>query len=241
MCHVWDDQPIPKRQVNVVARPLSRRCFTLQVLSQRPTNFASLRRNGDCHAEWQHEGWQPQVPGRRRMAPVARLPLWDWYHNTIQICFGTCVATSQLSISQTAVSKPPVDVLLHLCEHNSSQRGAMQPFRSAAARPVLAAARSRRALQCRAGNLLVEILGSGVGAAAVTAVTTFTSENRDAEIERLQASESAPHRTTFGHSPETRRPADNQIPNTSQLHQVPVRAACNKVSRVQAAADPQCM
>jgi hypothetical protein len=37
--------------------------------------------------------------------------------------------------------------------------------------------------------VLLELLGSGVGAAAVTAVTTFTSENRDAEIERLQTPE----------------------------------------------------
>lgn len=66
----------------------------------------------------------------------------------------------------------------------SLQRRAAQPFRTARASP--AAPRSRKQMQCRAGNLLVEILGSGVGAAAVTAVTTFTSENRDAEIERLQ-------------------------------------------------------
>ncbi len=40
--------------------------------------------------------------------------------------------------------------------------------------------------QCHAGNLLLEILTSSVGAAAVGAVTTFTSEKRDEEIERLQ-------------------------------------------------------
>lgn len=60
----------------------------------------------------------------------------------------------------------------------------MQPLRTVRATP--AAPRSRRQVQCRAGNLLVEILGSGVGAAAVIAVTTFTSEKRDEEIERLQ-------------------------------------------------------
>jgi hypothetical protein len=68
--------------------------------------------------------------------------------------------------------------------HSSLQRQAGQPFRTARVSP--AAPRSRRHLQCRAGNVLLELLGSGVGAAAVTAVTTFTSENRDAEIERLQ-------------------------------------------------------
>ena len=67
---------------------------------------------------------------------------------------------------------------------SSLQRQTAQPFRTIRAAP--AAPRSRRHLQCRAGNLLLELLGSGVGAAAVTAVTTFTSENRDAEIERLQ-------------------------------------------------------
>lgn len=67
---------------------------------------------------------------------------------------------------------------------SSLQRRTAQPFRTVRAAP--AAPRSRRHLQCRAGNLLVELLGSGVGAAAVTAVTTFTSENRDQEIERLQ-------------------------------------------------------
>lgn len=67
------------------------------------------------------------------------------------------------------------------------QRRSTQPFRTA--RPSLAAPRARGQLQCRAGNLLLEILGSSVGAAAVTAVTTFTSENRDDEIERLQTPE----------------------------------------------------
>lgn len=70
---------------------------------------------------------------------------------------------------------------------SSVHRRAAQPFR--AGRATLAPPRSRGSLQCRAGNLLVELLGSGVGAAAVTAVTTFTSENRDEEIERLQTPE----------------------------------------------------
>ncbi|KAG2443758.1 hypothetical protein HXX76_002104 [Chlamydomonas incerta] len=40
-------------------------------------------------------------------------------------------------------------------------------------------------------NLFVNILGSGLAGAAVAAVTTFTSENKDKEIERIQTVEGA--------------------------------------------------
>lgn len=40
-------------------------------------------------------------------------------------------------------------------------------------------------------NLFVNILGSGMAGAAVAAVTTFTSENKDAEIERIQTVDGA--------------------------------------------------
>lgn len=52
--------------------------------------------------------------------------------------------------------------------------------------PRLTAHRERKHLQCNAGNLLVEILASSVGAASVVAITTFTSENKMKEIDRLQ-------------------------------------------------------
>lgn len=78
-----------------------------------------------------------------------------------------------------------------LCCRSSlqQQRRPTRPFRTA--RPAQAAPRGRKQLQCRAGNLLVELIGSSVGAAAVTAVTTFTSEKRDDEIERLQVNTAA--------------------------------------------------
>lgn len=41
-------------------------------------------------------------------------------------------------------------------------------------------------MQCNAGNPLVEILASSVGAASVVAITTFTSEKKWNEVERLQ-------------------------------------------------------
>lgn len=41
-------------------------------------------------------------------------------------------------------------------------------------------------MQCNAGNLLVEVLASSVGAASVVAITTFTSEKKWDEVERLQ-------------------------------------------------------
>ena len=72
-----------------------------------------------------------------------------------------------------------------------------------------AAPRSRKNLQCRAGNLLLELVGSGVGAAAVTAVTTFTSENRDAEIDRLQVRDSL-------HPPLLRHSAWGELPSGLQ-------------------------
>ena len=82
--------------------------------------------------------------------------------------------------------------------HSSLQRNSTQPFRTVRASPAVP--RSRRHLQCRAGNVLLELLGSGVGAAAVTAVTTFTSEDRDAEIERLQVHH-AHHARASGYTP----------------------------------------
>lgn len=71
---------------------------------------------------------------------------------------------------------------------SSLQRRGPHPFRSVQ-RPNPATPRARRQLQCHASNLLVEILASSVSAAAVAAVTTFTSEKRDDEIERLQTPE----------------------------------------------------
>ena len=41
-------------------------------------------------------------------------------------------------------------------------------------------------MKTRAANILLDVVGSGVGGAVAAAASTFTSENREAEIERLQ-------------------------------------------------------
>lgn len=67
----------------------------------------------------------------------------------------------------------------------SLQRPDVRPLRCSRSLQS-AAPRDRRQLKCNAGNLLVEILASSVGAAGVVAITTFTSENKMKEIDRLQ-------------------------------------------------------
>jgi hypothetical protein len=58
--------------------------------------------------------------------------------------------------------------------------------------PVIAAPARRVAAQAFDDtNLFVNILGSCVAGAAVAAVTTFTSENKDSEIERIQTVDGA--------------------------------------------------
>ena len=130
---------------------------------------------------------KPQAPSFR--CTVGHLLLSNMlYYYAIWFAYALlCTSSGLHSRMAQGIPMSHASDCVSLWIHSSLQRQAGQPFRTARVSP--AAPRSRRHLQCRAGNVLLELLGSGVGAAAVTAVTTFTSENRDAEIERLQVFE----------------------------------------------------
>ncbi|GFR47494.1 hypothetical protein Agub_g9223, partial [Astrephomene gubernaculifera] len=58
-------------------------------------------------------------------------------------------------------------------------------------RPVVLPQRRRVAAAAGDTNLFLNLIGSGLAGAAVAAVTTYTSENKDKEIERIQTVDGA--------------------------------------------------
>ena len=96
-----------------------------------------------------------------------------------------CSLSAKLSMSLLLVTCPACYKYATHCRLCSSQRlGNASGLNAAPA--IQPSRRPRQPVKTRAANILLDVVGSGVGGAVAAAASTFTSENREAEIERLQ-------------------------------------------------------